>query len=170
MYKQRIYVDTSVISHLLHEDAPEKMRDTISFWADIQAGRYDVAISHLTLAELRRCHEPKRSEMFERVEAISYTFLPKSEESETLANAYVREGALTSRHKVDCVHIALAVTSGCDIIVSWNFKHMVRMSTIRKVRTVNVQNGYFKMIDIVSPTTMLLGGGDDDDEGAGGQP
>ena len=89
-----------------------------------------------------------------------------------MTDAYISEGVLTSRNQDDCRHIALAVTSGCDIIVSWNFKHMVRMSTIQKVRTVNVQKGYFKILDIVSPTTMLVEGGDDDDddERAGSQP
>ena len=54
-----------------------------------------------------------------------------------------------------------ATISGCDVIVSWNFKHMVRMATIQKVRTINARNGYFKLLDIVSPTVML---GDDADE------
>ena len=34
--KQRIYLDTSVMSHLFHEDAPEKMRDTLLFWEDLK--------------------------------------------------------------------------------------------------------------------------------------
>lgn len=42
-----------------------------------------------------------------------------------------------------------------DVIVSWNFKHMVRMKTILGVRAVNAEMGYFKLIEIVSPTTML---------------
>jgi hypothetical protein len=29
----------------------------------------------------------------------------------------------------DCWHIANAIVSGCDAIVSWNFKHIVNMKT-----------------------------------------
>ena len=32
MKKQKIYLDTSVISYLHQEDAPEKMRDTLKLW------------------------------------------------------------------------------------------------------------------------------------------
>ena len=166
--KDKIYLDTSVMSHLSHEDVPGKMADTLSFWEDVEAGMYDVVISEATLAELRRCDEPKRSALLDAVKAIGHTFLPRSEEAEALAAAYVREGVLTIRHKVDALHIALAVVSGCDIIVSWNFKHMVRMRTIQSVRAVNAKEGWHKTIDIVSPTMMLKGG--EGHEGTDRQP
>ena len=70
-------------------------------------------------------------------------------------------GVLLCKSMGDCQHIAFATISGCDVIVSWNFKHMVRMTTIQKVRTINTMKGYFKLLDIVSPTVML---GDDADE------
>ncbi|MBQ7264365.1 MAG: PIN domain-containing protein [Synergistaceae bacterium] len=166
--KDKIYLDTSVMSHLFHEDVPGKMGDTLSFWEDVEAGMYDVVISEATLAELEDCREPKRSALIDAVKAIGHTFLPRSEEAEALADAYVREGVLTSRHRDDLMHIALAVVSGCDIIVSWNFKHMVHVRTIQSVRAVNAQEGWFKSIDIVSPTMMLKGG--EGHEGTDRQP
>ena len=44
MGKQKIYLDTSVISHLQHEDVPEKMQDTLSFWRMLESDRYEVEI------------------------------------------------------------------------------------------------------------------------------
>ena len=161
MDKQKIYLDTSVISHLQHEDVPEKMQDTLLFWRMLESGRYEVVISDITLMELKQCFEPKRSELLGYLGAIDYALLPQTDEVDALAEAYVENGILTRKSIGDCRHIAFATTSGCDAIVSWNFKHMVRMTTIRKVRLVNAQRGYFKLIDIVSPTVML---GDDADE------
>lgn len=34
--KLKIYLDTSVISYLQQEDAPEKMRDTLDLWSKIE--------------------------------------------------------------------------------------------------------------------------------------
>jgi len=40
MKKLKIYLDTSVISHLQHEDVPEKMKDTLLFWEELKTGKY----------------------------------------------------------------------------------------------------------------------------------
>lgn len=50
--KQRIYLDTSVISFLKAEDSPEKMHDTVLLWDDIKNNTYDVIISDLTIKEI----------------------------------------------------------------------------------------------------------------------
>ena len=155
MEKQRIYLDTSVISHLLHEDTPEKMRDTLAFWEDVKAGKYEVIISEIVMNELDRCGEPKRTEMFNRLEEVDYTYFPRTDEAEALADAYIEGGVLTQRNKNDCRHIATAVVSGCEVIVSWNFKHMVKIRTILGIRPVNAGRGYLNSLEIVTPTVML---------------
>jgi predicted nucleic acid-binding protein len=45
--KLKIYLDTSVISHLQHEDVPEKMKETLLFWEELKTGKYDVVTSDL---------------------------------------------------------------------------------------------------------------------------
>ena len=155
MERQRIYLDTSVISHLLHEDAPEKMRDTLTFWDDVKAGRYEIVISEITMKELDLCGEPKRTELFNHLKEIGYTFFPGTNEAATLANAYIEGGVLTRKSEDDCLHIATAVISGCAIIVSWNFKHMVKVKTIMGIRPINATRGYLNSLEIVTPTMML---------------
>ena len=54
----------------------------------------------------------------------------------------------------DCLHIAFAVAYDCDIIVSWNFKHLVNYRTVSEVKIVNAINNY-REINIVSPTMLL---------------
>ena len=53
MGKLRVYLDTSVISHLLQEDVPEKMADTRQLWEMFRNGKYDVYLSTVTLEELK---------------------------------------------------------------------------------------------------------------------
>ena len=63
--KVKIYLDTSVISHLQASDAPERMTDTLRLWEDLKAGIYEVVISDVTIDEINDCSEPKRSFMLD---------------------------------------------------------------------------------------------------------
>lgn len=60
MRKLKVYLDTSVISHLEQKDVPEKMEQTQKLWKIFQSGKYDVVISDLVLAEINECKEPKK--------------------------------------------------------------------------------------------------------------
>lgn len=47
--KLKIYLDTSVISHLSASDAPEKMIDTVKLWEDVVNDVYDILISDIAM-------------------------------------------------------------------------------------------------------------------------
>ena len=50
----------------------------------------------------------------------------------------------------DCQHIAAAIVNNCDFIISWNFKHIVNIETIRGLKVLTTAEGY-KDILIYSP-------------------
>lgn len=154
MSKLKVYLDTSVISHLLQEDVPEKMADTRQLWEMFKAGKYDVYLSTVTLEEIADCPEPNRSELRKYLEQIKYTILKITDEVEAVAYKIVEMGVLTQKSYDDCQHIAAAVVEECNCIVSWNFKHMVKIKTINGVRAIANLSGY-KPIDILSPTVLL---------------
>jgi predicted nucleic acid-binding protein len=154
MKKLKIYLDTSVISHLQHEDAPERTEETLLFWEELKTGKYEIVISDLTLNEIKKCSQPKQTDMLSYLEEIDYGILHENDEVDNLAQEYVENGILTRKNISDCLHIAFAVVNECDVIVSWNFKHMVRFKTIQGVRAVNAKNGYFKSIDILQPNII----------------
>ena len=154
MRKLKVYLDTSVISHLLQEEVPEKMADTRQLWEMFKAGKYDVYLSTVTLEEIADCPEPNRSELRKCLEQIKYTILKITDEVEAVANKIVEMGVLTQKSYDDCQHIAAAVVEECNCIVSWNFKHIVRIKTINGVRAIANLSGY-KPIDILSPTVLL---------------
>lgn len=49
---------------------------------------------------------------------------------------------------------------GRDILVSWNFKHIVNLDRIRGYNGINYQNGY-KMIEIRTPQELTKYGNED---------
>jgi hypothetical protein len=57
---------------------------------------------------------------------------------------------LPESYSADALHIALATVAKVDLLVSWNFKHIVRFDKIRLFNAVNREAGY-KEIEIYSP-------------------
>ncbi|MCM1321926.1 MAG: type II toxin-antitoxin system VapC family toxin [Bacteroides sp.] len=154
MRKPKVYLDTSVISHLLQEDAPEKTADTRKLWEMFKAGKYDVYLSTVTLEEVANCPEPKRTELRNYLKQISYTLFDITQEALDVAKQIIAAGILAERSFDDCQHIGVAVVNECDCIISWNFRHIVNIKTIRGVRSIANLQGY-KPIEIWNPTVLL---------------
>lgn len=154
MNKLKVYLDTSVISHLMQEDVPEKMSETLKLWNMFKEGKYDVYLSTVTLQEIDNCPEPKRTELFKHLGEIDYTPIEITEDMSEVAQQLIDMGILTQKSYDDCQHIASAVIYGCDCIISWNFKHIVNIKTIRGVRAITNLKGY-KPIEILNPTVLL---------------
>lgn len=154
MRKLKIYLDTSVISYLDQEDALEKMEQTRKVWEILQTEKYEVIISDLVLAEINECKEPKKSILKEYLAQINYKRVDITEETEEIANEIIDNGILNSKSFDDCLHIASAILNDCNIIVSWNFKHMVNVDTINGVRKITFAKRY-NNIDIYAPYVLL---------------
>ena len=160
MKKLKIYLDTSVISYLDQQDAPERMKITKKFWNEISNEMYDVVISDIAITELAKNKENKLKILFEYINQIEYISEPETEESAKLVESYLKYGTLSEKSRDDLRHIALATVSNCDVVVSWNFKHFVNLKTINKVQAINKLEGYAE-IQIMPPNMIL---GDDENE------
>ncbi len=73
-----------------------------------------------------------------------------SREATELADKYIDAKVVGRTSRVDCQHIAIATTCNANVLVSWNFKHIVNLDKIRGYNGINYQNGY-KMIEIRTP-------------------
>jgi predicted nucleic acid-binding protein len=145
--KLRLYLDTSVFSALYDERAPERQRLTQEFWAKLPD--YEKLCSQLTLDELGRVRDPSLRERLLHLTA-SFQVLPIGAGEHELARAYVAAGVVPLRYVADALHLAAAVLGGADILVSWNFKHLVRRSTRLLVNYVNASRG-LPSLEILAP-------------------
>ena len=160
MKKLKIYLDTSVISHLDQQDAPEKMADTLKLWELVKAGEFDVYLSEVTTAEVNDCAERKRAILFGYLDQIEYTLIETTEKTTAIAQRFIDLGVLRPKSFDDCQHIAAAIVSECDVIVSWNFKHIVNHKTMMGVKAITALEGFD---DVLIYTPSVLTGGDEDD-------
>lgn len=154
MERLRVYLDTSVVSYLKQDDAPERMAETLQFWKMLENGEFDVYLSQVTLGEIGKCYEPKRSELYRHLDFIDFVLVEETEEQEIFAQKIIDAGILKKKSRDDCRHLAAAISAKCDCVVSWNFKHLVNIKTIRGVRQISLAEGK-QIIDIVSPDFFL---------------
>lgn len=65
-----------------------------------------------------------------------------NQEMNDLANLYLKDNIITERYRGDALHIAIASVIGVNVLVSWNFKHIVNLDKIKKFNSVNLKEGY----------------------------
>ncbi|GMR24207.1 MAG: hypothetical protein BMS9Abin37_2725 [Acidobacteriota bacterium] len=57
--------------------------------------------------------------------------------------------------RADAQHIAMATVARADVLVSWNFKHIVNLHRIQGYNSVNLRRGY-PILEIRAPREVLL--------------
>jgi predicted nucleic acid-binding protein len=147
---QRIYIDTSVIGGYFDD---EFSSDTIKLFERIQNGDFHVYLSEISKLELLPA--PKRvQELINLVPQKNLIILEFTEEAKQLAEYYLKEKILGNASMDDAYHIAIATVNRIDVLLSWNFKHIVNWDKIRLFNAINLKNGY-PAIEIRSPKELL---------------
>jgi predicted nucleic acid-binding protein len=134
------------------------MAETHKLWDKIKAGEYEAVISDVDFIEIGKCNEAKRNALLDYLKEIECAVIEVQgdEQAIGIANQIISLGILRQKSFDDCQHIAAAIISGCDAIVSWNFKHMVNIRTIKGVRAITTLGGY-KDILILDPFSLIGG-------------
>lgn len=147
----RIYIDTSVINGLFAQDTPWIKEITINFFTSSEKAHYKFYISDIVADEIRRTPDAaKRKRLLDIVKKYKCIEVTKTQEAEKLANKYVSHKIIPAKYLADALHIAIASRYGIPVLVSWNFKHIVRHKTRIGVNSINKKCGYIQ-IDICSP-------------------
>jgi len=157
MRKLALYLDTSVISFALSEDISDDDRNiTLKLIDEINKDRFEGFISDVVIRELGNTRDAvKRGKLLKLVDKTEYSeVLSVNEEVERVAEKYIEEGIIPKVYRDDALHIALRSVNGLDILVSWNFKHLVKHKTRIEVAGVNTLLGY-KAIDICTPWEVI---------------
>jgi predicted nucleic acid-binding protein len=146
----RVYVDTSVIGGCLDEEFAEKSRALIEL---ARQGGLVLLVSDLLLEELSHAPHAVRR-VLARLPAESIETLTASEESRRLRDAYLAAGVVGIASESDAHHVALATIARADLVLSWNFRHVVHVDKIKMFNAVNLMQGY-GLIDIRSPLEVV---------------
>lgn len=89
-----------------------------------------------------------------KIPSDCYKLLELNDESRNLAQTYINEKILGEANLNDAYHIAIATVNRLDVLVSWNFKHIVNYDKIKLFNSINLRLGY-PLIDIRSPREFI---------------
>jgi len=144
--KPRIYTDTSVLGGCEDDEFREPSRRLLDAF---ERGELTLVLSELTVRELETAPEEVRN-ILGQVPSGHIEALALSPEAEDLASAYIADGAIGAQMRADALHIALATVARVDVLVSWNFKHIVNLKRIHAYNAVNLKRGY-PLLEIRTP-------------------
>jgi len=142
----RIYTDTSVIGGCEDEEFRVHSRRLMDRFT---TGDAHLVLSELVLRELDAA-PPAVRDVVTAIPTAHVEIIQFSSEAEALARHYLADGILTVNMFADAQHIAMATVARVDVLVSWNFRHVVNVARIQRVHRVNAQHGY-PAIEIRSP-------------------
>jgi len=148
--KRRIDTDTSVIGGCLDIEFEQGSQ---ALFDAFKSGSTVLVVSDLTLAELEAAPQGVRDILL-AVPVEHVEFLEFSEEASFLAERYLEERVVPPKSRVDAQHIATATLGRVDVLVSWNFKHIVNLERIHGYNSVNLKLGY-PILEIRSPIEVL---------------
>ena len=124
------------------------------FFKECAAGNFEPFTSYYAIEELKDAPTEKRDKMIALIKKYNITVLTATDEADNLARRYVIEGALPNGSLSDASHNAIASVNGLDMIISLNFRHIVREKTIKMTNAINILLGY-KAIKINAPMEVI---------------
>lgn len=93
-------------------------------------------------------------ELLELMPASSLESVEVDGRARELADLYIESGAVGRSMLADAQHIATATIHRTDVLVSWNFRHIVNLERIHRFNSVNLREGY-PLLEIRTPQEVL---------------
>lgn len=144
MVKEKVYLESSVISYLTARPATDviklaKQKLTQQWW-DENRSAYDLYVSDPVIAEIQRGNP----EAAHRRMAV-VAGLPILDVNATVVAFYRQffsRHILPSKAESDALHIAVAAVHGMSYLVTWNCTHINNATLKRKISEVIAKAGY----------------------------
>ena len=150
MRRDRFYIDASVVGGCLDQEFAEKSLALIDM---AREGKVAFVVSDLLINELLDAPPDVRA-ILASVPDESIERVPMTAETGRLRDAYLAAKVVGRSSSNDAHHVALATVARAQMVVSWNFTHLVHYDKIRGFNAVNLRLGY-PLIEIHSPLEVV---------------
>lgn len=151
--KHTFYLETTVPNYVFNNVYPDRQHTAKKVFMAVKKGKINAFISQVVADELDASEEPRKSELSEIIRGVR--ILPITKEVDDLARRYIKEEIFPKGKLADATHVAVASVNQIDYLLSWNFKHIVRIKTKEKVAGINKLLGY-KTPEIVIPEEIIF--------------
>lgn len=148
--KLRVYLDTSIVSAYYDERVTDRQQETQALWGRFH--EFEVSTSALTIEELQQTPDvAQRDQLLALVKPLAV--IPVTADMQALAQVYIEADIFTMLTFNDALHVAIAALARQDVLLSWNFKHLVNRRRRAMVNELHVLRGLPTM-EIVAPPEL----------------
>lgn len=151
MKKLRVYIDTSVIAGCLDD---EFSLESNQLMEAIKQEKFILLMSDIIVSELINAPQSVKDILLSIPQRV-IEVVKITPEVLQLRDAYINEGVVTSKSINDATHVAAATIARAAAIISWNFKHIVRLDKMKGYNQINLLNGY-GILTIISPLEVTI--------------
>jgi len=123
----------------------------MDFFNLIQKGVYEIYISDVVFLEIERAVDDVRQRLSHLIKKYSPEVIESSPEAEELAREYLVRKIIPPSKIEDALHIAIATVEELDAVVTWNYRHMANLRKAELFYSVNIEMGYYKRLEIITP-------------------
>jgi len=149
----KVFLETTIFNYYFDKER-DAHPSTVELFEEIGKGKYQAFTSIYVIKELGDAPDEKRDLMLSLIDRYKIKILDESDEIEALAKTYTNEGTIPRKFITDAIHIATATVNDLDIIISLNFKHIVKRKTIELAEVINIREGY-KNVRIYTPMEVV---------------
>jgi len=147
----RVYVDTSVFGGYFDTEFADPSK---KFFKEVFDKRLILLLSEILITEIESAPVKVKNLLKQTLQTENHERLILSPEIMELQKAYLKAGVVTRKYADDALHVAQATIARADVIVSWNFKHLVNPDRIRGFNGINITQGY-GLIVIMTPIDLV---------------
>lgn len=153
MNEPKVYLETTVPSYVFNNHYPDEQKVAKLVFEAVKLGLIEGFISVVVLDEISKAPRKLKEGLLKLVKPCKK--IKVSKEALDLVDKYLLEGAFPKSKPADATHVAVASVYRLDYIFSWNFRHIVRESTIIKVSAINQLLGY-RTPKILNPEEVIF--------------
>ena len=155
-----LYIETSIPS-FFHETRPARdmqaRRDWTRAWWELPKWNDELVIGLPVISELEETPTPKRDKALALIAGLR--ILPYAPEITEIVEVYFAHKLMPLEAQGDADHLALASFHNCDLLVTWNCKHLANANKFGHIHRVNALLG-LRTPALVTPLQLL----ENDDE------
>ena len=153
---QTVYVETSIPSFYFESRGGSQMlarREWTREWWELAKWKDALVTSAVVIAELNETSDiPKQQQMISLLDALPR--LPYADEIDSIAQVYFSHKLMPLGSGGDAHHLALASFYRCDMLATWNCKHIANPNKTDHIRMVNSALGLHTP-QLVTPFELL---------------
>jgi predicted nucleic acid-binding protein len=159
MPKPRVYVETTIPStYHTNRASPEMVKHRLETrrWWGTAVHSCELITSRAVLDELAQGNSDHVRWRLALLEGLRV--LEVDDKARATARVYIERKLMPADPLGDALHLALASHAECDLLVTWNYRHLANRTKLDRIRRINGELGLFVPL-IVSPRDLLGGDG-----------